>query len=35
MCTVTRNNMVRRIFGLPEEGRGTLKTLRKMRKWVM
>jgi len=30
MCTVTRNIMLRRISGLPEGGRGTVKTLRKM-----
>ena len=35
VCTVTRNNMLRRKFGLPEESRGMVKTLRKMRKWVM
>jgi hypothetical protein len=35
MCTVTRNKMLGRKFGLPEESRGMVKTLRKMKKWVM
>ena len=35
VCIVTRNNMLRRILGLPEEGRGMVKQLRRMIKWVI